>query len=166
MEGRVVEPGISAEAVRTLVFPKSPIAKRGYDDAEVHAYRHLIADALDGRNRRSAQDVHTVVFRKPPIGKRGYDEEAVDAFLDAIEARLTARESTAAAGTSADRSTRVAETSDATNERVEDASTAADAAWFQTTFGDARSGQSSPDAGRSRGLGRLLRFGSRWRRGG
>ena len=124
----------------------------------------MIAAALDGRSRLSANDVHNVAFKKPPLGRSGYDEEQVDAFLDAIEDQLRARRALhgAAADPSTMSPTAFAEASDATNE-PRAAAAAADAAWFEAKFGSARPSMTSPDTHASRGLGRFLRIGARWR---
>jgi DivIVA domain-containing protein len=151
---------ISAEAVRKQTFGKPPLGTRGYSEDEVDRYLQVISAALDGRSRLSANDVHNVAFKKPPVGKRGYDEDQVDAFLDAIEDQLRARERST--GAAADRSTKsataFAETADAAND-PRAAAAAADAAWYEAKFGNARPSMTSPDPRASRGLDRFKTIG-------
>ncbi|ORV08456.1 hypothetical protein AWB95_20085 [Mycobacterium celatum] len=85
--------GLTPQDVRSVVFSKPPIGKRGYNEDEVDAFLDRIEEAL--RNPRATtlrpEDVRSVAFNKPPLGKRGYNEDEVDAFLDRVEQQLQQR---------------------------------------------------------------------------
>jgi DivIVA domain-containing protein len=62
---------------------------RGYDTAEVDAFRQEIRDTFLGTSQRPvrADDVRGKLFR---MARRGYDVVQVDAFCDEAEERLAA----------------------------------------------------------------------------
>jgi DivIVA domain-containing protein len=78
--------------VRSVVFDKAPLGKRGYDEKQVDDFLDRIEAALNGNDHLSADEVRKVVFSDAPLIKRGYHEEQVDDFLDAVVGTLAERE--------------------------------------------------------------------------
>lgn len=84
----VMTRGLTAEDVRSTVFSKPPLGKRGYDRKSVDDFLSLVARRLDGRGHLSGDDVRSIAFPKQPMFQRGYDEDEVDGLLDAVVATL------------------------------------------------------------------------------
>jgi len=85
---------VTADEVRSAVFPKPPFGRRGYDEKSVNDLLQLAARRLDGRGHLRAADMTAVVFRTAPLTARGYDKVAVDAFMARVIAAVAAMEST------------------------------------------------------------------------
>ena len=83
---------LTADDVRNAAFSTPPRGKRGYNEAEVEAFRRRLEEHL--RNPYAvggltAAEVGGVAFSKPAIGERGYDPAEVDAFVERAVQQLT-----------------------------------------------------------------------------
>src|SRR3954449_2553060 len=75
---------LTPEDVRSVVFDKAPLGKRGYNEQQVDDFLDRVEDTLAGEDGLTAEEVRTVVFEDAPRIKRGYNEEQVDRFLDDV----------------------------------------------------------------------------------
>jgi DivIVA domain-containing protein len=82
---------LTADDVHNVAFSTPPTGRRGYEEAEVEAFRRRLEEhlrnpqAVDGL---TAAEVDSVAFSKAAMGKRGYDQHEVDAFLDRVGQQL------------------------------------------------------------------------------
>lgn len=83
---------LTPEDVRSVVFDKASIGKRGYDEDQVDTFLDLVEEAVSGSGTLTADEVRAVVFADAPLIKRGYNEDQVDDFLDVIVATLEHRD--------------------------------------------------------------------------
>jgi DivIVA domain-containing protein len=81
---------LTAQQVRSIVFSKSAVGQRGYNEDEVDAFLDQVEAALlDPVGRTlTAEQVGSVAFSRPRGGQRGYNQDEVDAFLDRVQAQL------------------------------------------------------------------------------
>jgi DivIVA domain-containing protein len=75
---------LTPEDVRSVVFDKAPLGKRGYNETQVDDFLDRVEDTLNGEDGLTPEEVRTVVFEDAPRIKRGYNEEQVDRFLDDV----------------------------------------------------------------------------------
>jgi DivIVA domain-containing protein len=79
---------MTPDQVRTVIFKKPAMGKRGYAEPEVDALLDRITRHLESpkTSKLTVDEVRNVVFDKPGFLKRGYDEAQVDAFIDQVVA--------------------------------------------------------------------------------
>ena len=81
---------VTAQDVREVVLPKTPVGRRGYDEKSVNDFLQLVARRLDGRGHLSAADVRGIRFPTSSVLKRGYDIASVDELLTRVAAAVDA----------------------------------------------------------------------------
>jgi DivIVA domain-containing protein len=96
---------LTADEVRTVVFAKPPMGKRGYDEGEVDALLDIAASMLreraDGGGNEplttashvrqeplSGYQIRQAILPDSPIGARGYDKRQVDEYLERLATTL------------------------------------------------------------------------------
>ncbi len=72
---------MTPEDVRNIRFAEAPFGYRGYDIAEVDAFRERLAQAFSGRGALTAAQIREHAFSVTTFG-RGYHRDDVDEFLD------------------------------------------------------------------------------------
>ncbi|MCM6774639.1 DivIVA domain-containing protein [Nocardia sp. CDC159] len=75
---------MTPDEVRRMRFGRAPFGHRGYDAAEVDAFRERIAQAFLGRTVLTAAELRGHEFATAALGHRGYDRDEVDEFLDRV----------------------------------------------------------------------------------
>lgn len=82
--------GVTAQDLREVELPRTPVGRRGYDEKSVNDFLQLVVRRLDGRGHLSAADVRAIRFRKSPVLRRGYEASSVDELLTRIAESIDA----------------------------------------------------------------------------